>query len=271
MSTNDELILDGRKYISSRRAGEITSYTNDYIGQLCRAGKVQGKLIGRIRFVDEASLLSYKQMLDVATQKESPNGIQKEIPKYEDGNQTDILPNLEPKPTAPLGTKFPNNSDLLTNAWGSISYAEEPTETTETESPLSVATKPHGMRVPSPSRFFPSGFSHALLSKIVSSIAVVSLVTGGYFFSGTPFARAMFADMRQSAEQTLAHLSETGSNLSASALALAENIRPSFSGTLSYQAPFSQTSQTRFPPFQTEAVKYSPNSSSIFLSDTKHS
>lgn len=35
-------------------------YTTDYIGQLCRAGKVESKLIGRAWFVSEDSLLSHK-------------------------------------------------------------------------------------------------------------------------------------------------------------------------------------------------------------------
>lgn len=35
-------------------------YTTDYIGQLCRAGKVEAKLIGRAWFVNERSLLEHK-------------------------------------------------------------------------------------------------------------------------------------------------------------------------------------------------------------------
>jgi len=54
-----ELEFNGKVYISSKRAGEITGYTHDYIGQLCRAGKVAGQLVGRTRFVDKESLLAH--------------------------------------------------------------------------------------------------------------------------------------------------------------------------------------------------------------------
>jgi len=54
-----ELEFNGKTYISSKRAAEITGYTHDYIGQLCRSGKVEGQLVGRTRFVDKDSLLAH--------------------------------------------------------------------------------------------------------------------------------------------------------------------------------------------------------------------
>lgn len=54
----DELEIKGKKYISSRRAAELTGYAKDYIGQLARAGKVPGTRVGRSWYVDEESLLS---------------------------------------------------------------------------------------------------------------------------------------------------------------------------------------------------------------------
>lgn len=55
----DELEVGGKKYISSKRASEITAYAKDYIGQLARAGKVPGTRFGRAWFVDEEALLRY--------------------------------------------------------------------------------------------------------------------------------------------------------------------------------------------------------------------
>jgi hypothetical protein len=55
----DELEIKGKKYISSKRAAEITGYAKDYIGQLARAGKVAGTRFGRAWYVDETALLTH--------------------------------------------------------------------------------------------------------------------------------------------------------------------------------------------------------------------
>lgn len=54
------IFSEGKEYISASRAGEKTSYTSDYIGQLCRSGKVEGKLVGRTWYVDFSSLLEHR-------------------------------------------------------------------------------------------------------------------------------------------------------------------------------------------------------------------
>lgn len=56
----DSFILEGKKYISSKRASEISDYTSDYIGQLCRGGKLECKMVGRTWFVTEESLHLHK-------------------------------------------------------------------------------------------------------------------------------------------------------------------------------------------------------------------
>lgn len=50
------LFFDGKEYISSKRASEISKYTKDYVGQLCRSGKLVSKLVGRNWYVDLESL-----------------------------------------------------------------------------------------------------------------------------------------------------------------------------------------------------------------------
>ncbi len=55
----DELEISGKRYISSRRAGKAHKYHPDYIGQLVRAGKVEGQKIGRAWYVNEDSLTEY--------------------------------------------------------------------------------------------------------------------------------------------------------------------------------------------------------------------
>lgn len=60
----DSVIIEGKIYISSRRAAEIHKYSNDYIGQLCRTEKVNAKMIGRTWFVEEKSLNNHKNIVE---------------------------------------------------------------------------------------------------------------------------------------------------------------------------------------------------------------
>lgn len=57
--TGDALFFDGKKFISAKRASQLTGYTSDYIGQISRAGKLSSRLVGRARFVDEEGLVAY--------------------------------------------------------------------------------------------------------------------------------------------------------------------------------------------------------------------
>ena len=55
------ILFDGKEYISASRASQKIGYASDYIGQLCRAKKIPGKLIGRTWYVDFASLVEHKK------------------------------------------------------------------------------------------------------------------------------------------------------------------------------------------------------------------
>jgi len=57
----DTIILDGKNFISSRRAASLTGYTKDYIGQLSRASKIVARLVGRNWYIDEESLMAHKE------------------------------------------------------------------------------------------------------------------------------------------------------------------------------------------------------------------
>lgn len=65
----DSLILEGKIYISARRAAKLVNYAQDYIGQLCRNGKLDCKMVGRSWFVTEESLLSHRELSIDATQE----------------------------------------------------------------------------------------------------------------------------------------------------------------------------------------------------------
>lgn len=56
----ESLEFDGVRYISSKRAASLVGYTKDYVGQLCRAGKVRARLVGRSWYVSEESIRQHK-------------------------------------------------------------------------------------------------------------------------------------------------------------------------------------------------------------------
>jgi hypothetical protein len=55
----DEITVEGKRYLSARRAAQISDYTQDYIGQLCRGKELTAKKIGRSWFVSEDSLMDH--------------------------------------------------------------------------------------------------------------------------------------------------------------------------------------------------------------------
>ncbi len=56
----DELIIDEEKYISSKHAAKITGYAKDYVGQLCREGRIEARLVGRSWYVLESSVREHR-------------------------------------------------------------------------------------------------------------------------------------------------------------------------------------------------------------------
>lgn len=56
----DELVIGDQRYISSKRAADITGYAKDYIGQLCREGRVEARLVGRSWYVREAAIKDHR-------------------------------------------------------------------------------------------------------------------------------------------------------------------------------------------------------------------
>jgi hypothetical protein len=69
---NGDLYFSGKKYISSSRAAKLSGYVNDYIGQLCRDGKLECQMVGRSWYVSLESLVSHKNSNAVGTKNKSP-------------------------------------------------------------------------------------------------------------------------------------------------------------------------------------------------------
>ena len=66
----DEINVGGKRYILSRRAAEMSGYSQDYIGQLSRGGLIDAQRIGGLWYVEMESLLNYKK--DSENQKPEP-------------------------------------------------------------------------------------------------------------------------------------------------------------------------------------------------------
>lgn len=58
---SEEMEIDGKQYISSKRASVISGYAQDYIGQLARKSLIEARRIGGLWYVSMESLDTYKQ------------------------------------------------------------------------------------------------------------------------------------------------------------------------------------------------------------------
>lgn len=74
----DSLDIQGKKYISAKRVKQLFGYSSDYVGQLCRAEKLDCKMVGRSWFVNEDSIIEYKSSISEQV-KEKNNEKRKKI------------------------------------------------------------------------------------------------------------------------------------------------------------------------------------------------
>ena len=73
-------ILGKDEYVSASLASLKTGYSSDYIGQLCRLGKVPGRLVDRTWYVELSSLINYKQNSQLGRKRRQTAPLQIKIP-----------------------------------------------------------------------------------------------------------------------------------------------------------------------------------------------
>lgn len=56
----ETLAIEGKNFVKASKLARDYGYTSDYIGQLCRAGKVEAQLVGRSWYVEVSSLENHK-------------------------------------------------------------------------------------------------------------------------------------------------------------------------------------------------------------------
>ncbi len=98
---NSDLFFENKKYIPAKDASRLTGYSKDYIGQLCRGGKVLSKKIGATWYVGEESLLEYKNT-------PSSFDFAKNLAAVQDltsasSHLTSLAPDLTPGPSPRIG------------------------------------------------------------------------------------------------------------------------------------------------------------------------
>lgn len=135
----EALYFDDKKYISSKRASDITGYAKDYVGQLCRGGKIDARRIGRNWFVAEASILQHKD--SIAEQLEetyaqmrttkSSSSIVAQVAKEDKSDEKDVEKNVPSsfrvRPPVPLSefakTRLPTPSEIARHYGGKRALA----------------------------------------------------------------------------------------------------------------------------------------------------
>lgn len=63
-----KVVYNDKEYVKASEVAKKFKYTQDYVGQLCRSGKVDARLVGRSWYVELASVTAYRKQKH-ATQK----------------------------------------------------------------------------------------------------------------------------------------------------------------------------------------------------------
>jgi hypothetical protein len=149
----DELTIGDKIYISSKRAAAITGYAKDYVGQLCREGRVEATLVGRSWYVLETSIRAHRFGSDA----EAPKAVDAkpdekldtwESPKYE-AEAAEQLPTvtrrtvniLAQEPVEPLASS-PETIEDMQSAWREWFATRQASEAEVLESEQEDTTEP---------------------------------------------------------------------------------------------------------------------------------
>ena len=82
------VLLDGKEFASSSRIAKLTGYSQDYVGQLARSGKILSKQVGNRWYVERAGILDHKKEKDalLAAVQAGSVGISRSTQRVETGS-----------------------------------------------------------------------------------------------------------------------------------------------------------------------------------------
>lgn len=122
----DELLIEDKKYVSSKRAAKMTGYAKDYIGQLCREGRVPARLVGRSWYVLETAIQDHRFGVNDIQPEESVQNTpvepviptKWESPRYESAPD-ELLPSVNRLRTDDIGDNNEEitDSERLQDTW----------------------------------------------------------------------------------------------------------------------------------------------------------
>ncbi len=76
------LIIDGKTYTKASDLAKNLGYTNDYVGQLCRAEKIDAHLVGRSWYASADSIKDHKSNRYRSTTTKSKQTVKKTFREF---------------------------------------------------------------------------------------------------------------------------------------------------------------------------------------------
>jgi hypothetical protein len=152
----DEILIDEKKYISSKQAAKLTGYAKDYVGQLCREGRVPARLVGRSWYVLESAIQDHRFGPGNEDSREVTGALAppalpwtKQSPHYETPSDefTAILPPVKSKKPDPVDTRTEDTTsqepESLQSSWKAwFDRVGETIESVMPSAPEQVTTPP---------------------------------------------------------------------------------------------------------------------------------
>lgn len=96
----DEIVIGEKKYISSKQAAKVTGYAKDYVGQLCREGRVPARLVGRNWYVLETAIQDHRfgDLKNESEQEQTASAAESALPTWEspryEASKVELLPSV---------------------------------------------------------------------------------------------------------------------------------------------------------------------------------
>lgn len=86
----EHISINGEKYVKASSIARELGYTSDYVGQLCRGGKVDAQLVGRSWFVSESSIRAHKNNRYRSTITKSKKALKEALHGHSDKQNRDL-------------------------------------------------------------------------------------------------------------------------------------------------------------------------------------
>ena len=120
----DEILIGEKKYLSSKQAAKVTGYAKDYIGQLCREGRVPARLVGRSWYVLESAIHDHrfgeqKTEQEIQEIEETPQAFPQtwEAPRYSTAPIEEELPPINRLQEEKEGVEEDSVAQHLQDSW----------------------------------------------------------------------------------------------------------------------------------------------------------